>query len=71
MEEQIIKVERPAKEGEQLSTCPFCGSDAFYEAYEREFGLRWRVCCCKCMAMVDPGYAMTKAVAQKQWNRRV
>lgn len=68
--EQIIKAEQPTKEGQRLEPCPFCGGEAVYVQYDEGVGPRWRVCCCVCMATVDPGYAQQKGHVQSMWNRR-
>lgn len=64
---QIIKPTNP----EELARCPFCGCEEIvYEQYEREVGPRWRVVCCGCMAMIDPGYAQNRHQVAELWNRR-
>ena len=69
--ENITRVEKPARGGQKLNPCPFCGSDEIvYAEYESGAGLRWRVVCSGCMATVDPGYAQSKGQVQKLWNRR-
>lgn len=65
---QFIKPTNP----EELAPCPFCGNEeVVYEQYEREVGPRWRVVCCGCMAMIDPGYAQNRHQVAEMWNRRV
>ena len=68
--EHTIKYVRPDDSGELLP-CPFCGNDdVVYEQYEHPVGPRWRVVCCACMAMIDPGYAQNKYQVRDMWNRR-
>jgi predicted RNA-binding Zn-ribbon protein involved in translation (DUF1610 family) len=68
--EHIIQFVRP-NDPEELAPCPFCGNkEIVYEQYEREVGIRWRVVCCGCMGMIDPGYAQNRYQVAVLWNRR-
>lgn len=70
MPEKTLLIEKPGKHT-QLAPCPFCGCDEIiYEQYEHLSGPRWRVCCCGCIATIDPGYAQNKFTVQRMWNRR-
>ena len=68
--EHTVQFFRPTDRTE-LKPCPFCGNDeVVYEQYEHTVGLRWRVVCCGCMAMVDPGYTQQRHQVAEMWNRR-
>jgi Lar family restriction alleviation protein len=55
----------------ELKPCPFCGGTNIYaDHYNHTAGLRWRVVCLNCMAMVDPGWFQQKYMAIDAWNRR-
>ncbi len=55
-----------------LKPCPFCGStDIYVDGYEHGAGLRWRVVCLNCMAMVDRGTWQQNYKAIDAWNTRV
>ena len=52
--------------------CPFCGNDKpFVDNYHHKSGVRYRVMCPGCGAMVDPGYFQSAGRAVEAWNRRV
>lgn len=54
-----------------LKPCPFCGYNKVYlDEYRHEAGVRFRVVCPECMAMVDPGYFQSAGRAIEAWNRR-
>lgn len=57
----------------EVKHCPFCGADREHiiaEQYEHGAGLRWRVMCLNCCAMMDKGYCQTKWQALDSWNER-
>lgn len=65
-----LKFVRPVNRDE-LAPCPFCGNDeVVYEQYAHEAGERWRVVCCGCMAMIDPGWARKPEAVRAMWNKR-
>lgn len=56
---------------DELKPCPFCGcNEIVYGKYQSAAGERWMVCCCGCMASIDPGYAQEQYQVQEKWNRR-
>ena len=68
--ERTMRFLRPDDRNE-LAPCPFCGNtEIIYEQYERTCGPRWRVVCCGCMAMIDPGYAQNRYQVAALWNKR-
>ena len=68
--EHTLQFIRPENR-EELARCPFCGCEEIvYEKYEHLAGTRWRVVCCGCMAMIDPGYAKDRHQVAEMWNRR-
>ena len=68
--EHTLQFIRPENH-EELAPCPFCGnSEIIYEKYAHLSGERWRVVCCGCMAMIDPGYAQNRYQVAELWNRR-
>lgn len=56
---------------DDLKPCPFCGNKViYYERYETEVGMRYRVLCGKCAAGIDNGYAQSTQVIRDIWNQR-
>lgn len=56
----------------EVKPCPFCGSkEIVIDKYEHTVGTRYRIFCCGCMAMIDPGYAQHEYTVKDMWNKRV
>lgn len=56
---------------DELKNCPFCGGrNTYIDDYTTPVGIRWRVVCLDCMAMVDDGCEQQKYRAIEAWNRR-
>ena len=54
-----------------LKNCPFCGGDNIaYGQYDTAVGVRWKIICLSCMAMIDPGYARQRETVARMWNHR-
>lgn len=57
--------------GDEVKSCPFCGSkEIVIGKYEHRSGERFRIFCTECMAMIDPGYAQNKYTVFEMWNKR-
>ena len=54
-----------------VKPCPFCGSDnIIYWQYRHAAGLRWRIVCLHCLAMIDPGWVQQYGYLADMWNAR-
>lgn len=71
--EELISMFKPEEgSGNELKSCPFCGSDeVVFVQYKHAAGLRWRVFCCGCSAGIDPGFAQDPNRVADIWNKRI
>lgn len=54
-----------------VQPCPFCGSkNIVYWQYRHAAGLRWRIACLHCLAMIDPGWVQEYGYLAELWNTR-
>ena len=54
-----------------VKPCPFCGSkNIVYWQYRHAAGLRWRIACTHCLAMIDPGWVQEYGYLAELWNTR-
>ena len=72
MENDFMYGELKRCKEDEVRPCPFCGSkEIVIDKYEHEAGIRFRIFCTRCMAMIDPGYAQQEHTVMAMWNKRV
>lgn len=63
-------IARPSRDF-SVKPCPFCGGDnIFYWQFKHGPGLRWRIVCHDCIAMIDPGWTQERGELAYRWNKR-